>query len=49
MESNITNNITRLSDSFSTVPPIMNRGDWGCIELDLETIIVLVLLPFNSN
>ena len=34
-------------DSFSTVPPIVNAGDWGCILRDLETIIVLVLLSFN--
>ena len=25
----------------------INLGDWGCILLDLETIIVLVLLAFN--
>ena len=31
LESNVTPNITRLSDSFCTVPPIVNRGDWGCI------------------
>ena len=46
-ESNVTPNITRSSDSFSTVPPIVNAGDWGCIECDLETLIVLVLLAFN--
>ena len=28
----------------ASVPPIANGGDWGCIESDLETIIVLVLL-----
>ena len=39
--------ITRSSDSYSTVPPIVNGGDWGCIVHDLETIIVLVLLAFN--
>ena len=33
--------------SFSTVPPIVNGGDWGCIVRNLETIIVLVLLAFN--
>ena len=44
MESNITPNITRPSDSFSTVPTIVDGGDWGCIVRDLETIIVLVLL-----
>ena len=49
MESNVTHNITRSSDSFSIVPPIVNRGDWGCIVGDLETIIVLVLIAFNSN
>ena len=37
MESNVTPNITRLLDSFSTLPPIVNQGDCGCIELDLET------------
>ena len=35
------------SDSFSTVPPIVHGSNWGCIERDLETIIVLVLLAFN--
>ena len=49
LESNDTHNITRSSDSFSAVPPIVNKGDWGCIVRDLETIIVLVLLSFNSN
>ena len=49
LETNVTHNITRSSDSFSTVPTIVNRGDWGCIVRDLETIIVLVLLAFNSN
>ena len=39
--------ITRSSDSFSTVPPIVSGGDWGYIVRDLETIIVLVLLAFN--
>ena len=33
--------------SFSTVPPMVNGDDWGCIVRDLETIIVLVLLAFN--
>ena len=47
MESNITPNITRSSDSFNTVPPIVNGNDWGCVVRDLETIIVLVLLIFN--
>ena len=28
-------------------PPMVNVGGWGCIVLDLETIIVLVLLAFN--
>ena len=45
--SNVTPKITRSSDSFSTVPPIVNEGYWGCIVRDLETIIVLVLLAFN--
>ena len=43
----VTLNITRSSDSFSIVPPIVNMGDWGCIAGDLDTIIVLVLLAFN--
>ena len=47
LESNVAPNITRSSDSSSTVPPIVNGGDWGCIVRDLETIIVLVLLSFN--
>ena len=42
-------NISRTSDIFSTVPSMVNGGDWGCIVSDLETIIVLVLLAFNSN
>ena len=47
LESNVTPNITRSSDSFSTVPPIVHGGDWGCIVHDMETIIVLVFLAFN--
>ena len=47
LESNVTPNITRSSDSFSTVPSIVTAGDWGRIVLDMETIIVLVLLAFN--
>ena len=39
--------MTRSSDSFSTLPPIVNAGDWGYIVRDLETIIGLVLLAFN--
>ena len=46
-ESNVTPNISRSSDSFSTVPSMVNGGDWGCIVHDLETIVVLVLLEFN--
>ena len=46
-ESNVTPKITRSSDSFSTVPPIVNGGDWGYIVSDLVTIGVLVLLAFN--
>ena len=40
-------NISMSSDSFSTVPPIVNGSDWGCIARDLETIIILILLAFN--
>ena len=39
--------MTRSSDSFSTVLPIVNRDDWGYIVRDIETIIILVLLTFN--
>ena len=48
-ESNVTPNITSSSDSFSTVPPIIDGGDWGTIVdwANLETIIVLVLLAFK--
>ena len=42
LESNVTPNISRSSDSFSTVLSIINRGGWRCIVRDLETIIVLV-------
>ena len=41
LESNVTSNVTRSSYSFSTVLPIVNGGDRGCIVHDLETIIVL--------
>ena len=47
LESNATPNISRSSDSFSTVPSMVKGGDGGCIVHDLETIIVLVLLAFN--
>ena len=47
LESNVSPNISRSSDSFSTVPSMVNGGDWVCIVRDLETIIVLVLLAFN--
>ena len=49
LESNVARNISRSLDSFSTVPPIVNAGDWGCIVRDLETIIILVLLAFNFS
>ena len=39
---NVTPNITRSSDSFCTVPPIVNAGDLECIVHDLKTMIVLV-------
>ena len=44
---NVTPNISKSSDSISTVPPIVNGDDWECIVHDLETIMVLVLLTFN--
>ena len=34
LESNVTPNITRSSDYFSTVPPIVHAGDWGYIVRD---------------
>ena len=40
LESNVTPNMTRLSDSFSTVPPIVNGCDCWCIVCDLEIIIL---------
>ena len=40
-------NISRSSDSFNTVLPIVNGSDWGCNVHDLETIIVLEILVFN--
>ena len=42
-------NITRSSDSFSTVPSIVNGGDSGYIVRDLENIIVLVLLRLSMG
>ena len=47
LESNVTANITKSWNCFSTVPSIVNGGDWGYIVRHLETIIVLVLLTFN--
>ena len=49
MESNVTPNITRSSDSFSTVPPIVNEGDWGCTVRDLETIDSLLSVQEGSS
>ena len=40
-------NNLRISDSFITVPPLVNAGDWVCVVRHLETIIVLVLVAFN--
>ena len=42
-------NISRSSDFFSTVLPIFNGGNMGCIVHDLETIIVLVLHSISSH
>ena len=47
LESNVTPTITRSSDSFSTVPPIVSGVGRWCIVHNLETIIILVLLAFN--
>ena len=47
LESNITPNISRSTDSFSTVASMVNGDGWGCIVHDLETIIVLIFLAFN--
>ena len=40
-------NILRASDFFSTVLPMVNGSDWGCIVRVMETIILLVLVVFN--
>ena len=39
LESNVTPNITRSSDSFSTVPPIVN-GDALCVTWSLSVIVL---------
>ena len=39
LESNFTHNISRASDSFSTVAPKVNRGDWWCIVRDCGCIV----------
>ena len=46
-ESNVTANTSRSSDFLSTVPPIVNWGDWGCIIRNLNTLILFVFLSFN--
>ena len=40
LESHINTNISRLPDSFSTVPQMANWGYLGCIVRDLETTII---------
>ena len=47
LASNVTPNMIRSTDSFSTVPSRVNRDNWGWTVRDLETIIVLVLLAFS--
>ena len=42
-DTNLAPNISRSSDSFSTVLAIV---DWGCIVRELETIIVFLLFSF---
>ena len=32
--------LTKKTDSFSTVKPIVNGGDWGCTVRDLETVLI---------
>ena len=53
LESNVTPKISRSADSFSTVPPIVNEGDWGYIVRDLETILDYLILSqfllYNSS
>ena len=44
LESNVTANISRSTDSFSTVPSMVNGGGWGCIVRDLETRSAIVYL-----
>ena len=50
LESYVTPNITRSSDSFTTVLPIVNMGDWGCIVHDLKTYhsLGLTRIQFHS-
>ena len=47
LELNVTPNISRSSDFFSTVPPIINGGNWWCIGHHLDSIIVVILLAFS--
>ena len=47
LESNVAPKISRSTESFRTVALRTNVGEWGYIERDLETIIVIVLLIFN--
>ena len=37
----------KVNRAFSTVPPIVNKSNWGCNVHDLGTIIVLVVLTFK--
>ena len=47
--SNVTPNITRYADSFSTVPSIVNGVDWGWIVSDLDYhSLSLICIQFHS-
>ena len=48
LESNVTPNITRSSDSYSTVLPIIKGGERGYIVCDQETILVLTRIQFHA-
>ena len=50
MESNVTPNISRSSDSFSSVPPIVNgaAGDGLCVPGD-DHSLSLIRIQFHST
>ena len=44
-ESNVTPKITRSSDSFCTVPPIVNGGDWEFPCCCFRAVVSVLLFP----